>query len=370
MSVRLLLVLALLASTSARASAQETGVKPGVEAKAVLLTMGQCCPDEAWIKAEKKTETELQALGLKVVRVASRAVGEGARRIELGAAAKLRRAACALRIVRFRHKGSGSVQLWLTDRVTRKTVLRTLAIAAQETRAASIVALRVVELLRASLLELNLRRPVVKGRQPQRDPIRPPRALLAIARSAAVPAAMRLTGRPKRPGRFGVRLGLVTLGGVGGTGVLGAVALAGRWSPKWYLSVELEASVSVLGEDVSHLGAKASYDLGNIRGWLLWEILRRGRWRPSLGLGVGVLISWVRGLGAERYLAQTDQAVTGDLAVSAQLAIILTRNLWLRLGVVSGVSLPSVIVEFGSESVATFGLPYFSGSIGLEIRIP
>src|SRR5688572_5666371 len=56
--------------------------------------------------------------------------------------------------------GGAAVDVWIADHVTRKTVVRTIRVAPTDRDASSLVAVRAVELLRASLLETREFSPV------------------------------------------------------------------------------------------------------------------------------------------------------------------------------------------------------------------
>lgn len=95
---------------------------------------------------------ELESLGLEVVIVAE---GDPAEPLELRA-----RLADAVGAIRITQRGSGSVDMTILDRATGKTVSRHLPIATGTDPASSeLVATRTVELLRASLMELEAPHP-------------------------------------------------------------------------------------------------------------------------------------------------------------------------------------------------------------------
>ncbi len=95
---------------------------------------------------------EIESLGLEVTVVSE---GDPAEPLELRA-----RLADAVAAIRITQRGSGSVDMTILDRATGKTVSRHLPIATGTDPAASeLVATRTVELLRASLMELEAPHP-------------------------------------------------------------------------------------------------------------------------------------------------------------------------------------------------------------------
>src|SRR5688572_12877487 len=132
-----------------------------------------------------RLRSELDALGLRVVEVSASPGDRSPRSLERSA--REVGAFAALRIVPWER----GIEVWIADRITGKTVLRELVVAPGEATE-DVVALRAVELLRASLLELELP-------HEQSGDVPPP------------PAVKRLVTRPKSvqaeaPPRFGVGL--------------------------------------------------------------------------------------------------------------------------------------------------------------------
>ncbi|MBW2736954.1 MAG: hypothetical protein JRH20_31615, partial [Deltaproteobacteria bacterium] len=122
-----------------------------IEPKVVLIgSAAQELPGLA-----KRLRAELGALGLEVVPVEAKAHSLHGRLAELGAQAVTHRAVAAVRVER--QAKEQRVTLWLYDAVTGKMLFRQALLkkGAAATPAAN-VSLQVVELIHASLLELNL----------------------------------------------------------------------------------------------------------------------------------------------------------------------------------------------------------------------
>ncbi|MBU1241705.1 hypothetical protein KJ612_00735, partial [Myxococcota bacterium] len=149
-------LLVFLSSTFLFMSLPQVVAATEVREVAVIVGMEACCEPESWSAAERVLAREFRALGFTVLNIPGRATGERARRLELQDLTETRSAACAVRIVR-PAAGQGAVELWINDRVTRKMLFRQLEISPEVgDREAEIIALRIVEMLRASLLELRL----------------------------------------------------------------------------------------------------------------------------------------------------------------------------------------------------------------------
>jgi len=68
---------------------------------------------------------------------------------------------------------------------------------------------------------------------------------------------------------------------------------------------------------------------------------------------------------------RTETGHAACFAGGLQMAVVLTRYLWLRTGFSVGLTLPDEItVVFAGEKVAAFGRPLLEGFLGLEGRVP
>ncbi len=319
------------------------------ETKIVVLSLGSCCPDEAWPEAEKAAVQELQGFDFTVEVVDGTAVSEKDRRIELLETAQEHDAICALRIVRLTE--GGGVDLWIIDRITGKMVYRQIPLdVAQGSQSAAIVALRVVELLRASLLELEL--PDVT---PQITPSPP-----------VVELVDRDRDRPEGP--VGLLTGASLLGSFEGAGIQGAINWIVNYRPIPRLAVELEGLVSFASQNIRDDNRSASFDLAAVRTWLLWFIIPHGVVRPVLGAGGGMLVPWAQeikdGKAKKRY------GLVAYVGGTLKVVFAFTRTFWLRVSVAAGTALPEVRIRFNDEKVAYFGMPLIEGQLLLEFRIP
>jgi hypothetical protein len=128
---------------------------------------------------------------------------------ELALAAQRADALASIAFVR--HDGRTAVEVWLADRVSGKITMRTLALD-QTNDASSLLAIRAVELLRASLREFDL------AQRPPRDVVgvdsRPvPAAVESLAANAEPNWTLRVEGalvldRPRLGAAFGPSVGL------------------------------------------------------------------------------------------------------------------------------------------------------------------
>lgn len=261
------------------------------------------------------------------------------------------RAAGAVALLRLVPAGA-AVEVWLTDRLTGKTVIREYALEGNGPRSDDAIALGAVELLRASLLELSTPAST-KPEAPVPD----------AATQLSVP-------QPTAP-RFALSVGGAALLVGGGAG------------PSLGVDAALEARVADLWG--GHLGLRAAGLFG-----VTSSLVSSGSDRASLtSTSFGLLASWSRSLvGALGF----DVAVGGAaMLLSARGAsLVVLRNVdasawtggvWLTGGLVywfvSGIgvrlqlgalgALVPVEVRFAGETVARWGLPLVAGSLGVIV---
>lgn len=260
------------------------------------------------------------------------------------------RAAGAVALLRLVPAGA-AVEVWLTDRVTGKTVIREYALEGSP-RSDDAVALGAVELLRASLLELSTpasTKPETpapeEARQLSASVVAPPRV------SVFVGGAGLLVG-----GGAGPSLGLDASADIRVTEAFGGqfnVRLAGLFG--------LTSSRVSSGSDVATL---TSTSAGVLVGWSrpLFAAL-------SLDAAVGGAAMLLAARGASLVVTRNVDATawTGGLWAVASVTYWFVPGVGARLQVGAlGAVLP-VEVRFAGDTVARWGLPLMSGAVGLVV---
>lgn len=317
-------VLAL--ALAAEAPLVSVSASPGQERAVVLLS------------------AELERLGFRVRRLLPSS--EPSRGGQLQQA----RAAGAVALLRLVPAGA-AVEVWLTDRLTGKTVIREYALEGT-LHSDDAVALGAVELLRASLLELSTP-----------GSARPEMPVPNEARQLAVP----VSGPPRvslfvggaglmAPGGAGPALGLdvaltVRLGAfAAGHLVVGAVGLFG-----------LTSSRVTSGADVATL---TSTSLGLSLGWncaLLASL--------SFDVALGGVVMGLAARGASLLVTRNvdSSAWTAGLSAAASVTYWFASGVGGRLQVGALAAVPPVEVRFADATVARWGLPLAWVSLGVVV---
>jgi hypothetical protein len=256
-------------------------------------------PDAATQEAATRVQAELLAAGFVVVLVDA-APGDDAR-AQIATDAEPARPVAAVAIVHADHRVAADV--WIADRASRETTVRRVDVGATaESSRPAALAIRAVELLRASLLEIEVAR--ARPAAPQVSP-----APAATASPASPPAVLppdRSTHRALLAGPS-LELGLSALYGLGDTG--------GRLAPT--LRFTYGAPMGLAGR-VTLMGPTATDQLGIVE--LAYGFDRSfRRIAPVVSLGAGAAHTHLADSG-QRAPQVRAEAWSGVLAAAAGVA--------------------------------------------------
>jgi hypothetical protein len=291
-----------------------------------------------------RLEAELSGLGLVVSRVAKR--DEERLPADLVEAARDTGAVAAFRIVVVGDRAD----VWIADRMTGKVVLREML-----PRGASIdgrvVALRAVELLRASLLELDVRRAPAE--------VAPPPATL--------PQVSRLLDDGPRYAFAASASVLWSPGGTRpGTGVVAAMAWRrSRWGVRLSGGSTLAPAELTVPEGSGEVTTR----------WLGLDATlepRRTRmtWRPRVGVGLAMLAMNVRGVALPAYTAHERTSYTMAPMASVDLGWAVHPRVRMALGLCYFLPLRAVDIVVAGRSVGGYGASVLAAHLGLELVLP
>lgn len=295
----------------------------------------------------------------------------------LGALARSRHAAVAVRI----ETVESSVRVWVFERITGKTLTRELRASTDEGEANPALhhlAIHIVELLRASLLELEL------ADAPRGD-LPPSPELLEASQVLIVPKAAPASGveAAAAPVPNAAPLDAAANNGasvVGALGIeLGAAWLKGAGDIESYPA--LQAALQVFLARDLRLGLVGLLPLGsadhvsatgrsqNRVTWLglegAWQGLD-GAWRPFVGLGLGAAVLETRGTASTtEFEGETNRAVTAGALVRAGLGVQLTKHLQMKPQATIGVQSRYFAIDYGDRASARWG-PWW-GALSLAL---
>jgi hypothetical protein len=298
-----------------------------------------------------RLRSELDALGLRVVEVEAPAEDRSPRGLER--AAREVGAFAALRIVPWER----GIEVWIADRVTGKTVLRELVVAPGEATD-EVVALRAVELLRASLLELEL------PHKQSGDVPPPPAVKRMVSRPEPAPPGP----PPATPPRFGVGLGAGPLLSPGGIDPSWQILLKARFviAPRWGL--ELCAMLPTLPSTLEQPEGSADISIFFVGSALTLDLLPEpSHWTARAALGVGGVALRMVGSANELYVGRTDNVLVALPYTHLDLLYDIATDVRLGASIWAGVALPRATITFADRQVASWGRPAGAATAALEV---
>ncbi len=267
----------------------------------------------------RRLHAELAAAGFEVVeRPAPESVGRPT-------LLRLARAQSAFAVIALEEEGA-SVEVWIEDLASDKAVIRTMASDDE-----AVVTTRVVELLRASLMELTLRpdAPALVG---------PAQALVAL------------------PLGFGERRTLFALSVTGGAGLASGARLGGeaelhvRAARSGLLGVRVGAHA--LGRVSSDAGSASLTELSLLAD-AGWQLHVAEQWRLIGSLCVGAHGLWAKGSANGGLQAVSDSAWTMAAGAKVRAQWPLGPSLALQVGVELLVGVPPIRIGLGGHDVAS-----------------
>lgn len=273
-----------------------------------------------------------------------------------------------------------TAELRVVDRLTNKAVVRKTPVdETNASRAAEVLAVRAVELLRASLLELMIEaEPPPPTTTPAAAPSRSAGAPgEADRRQARVWAAKALPQAPdprspsvslRREPEWSFEAGAGVLTSTGGVGPAVLSVVRGRY---WF-GQELTVRVSLAGlgtqprvDSATGRGsATVAQDLGLVE--LVARPWPRALVRPTFSLGAGAAYTSVDGQPAAPYVARhtSEWSAAGDAGVGAELG--LGDRFAVALEVHALLALPYPVVRFLDDEAARAGDPSILGTLTLS----
>ncbi|AUX21931.1 hypothetical protein SOCEGT47_024290 [Sorangium cellulosum] len=369
-----LLLAPALAATRADAAPPPAPAREAAAAASRVAIVEADADDALVREAATRLRAELGAAGFEVVSV-PRAPGGGDVRAGLERAAEEAGAFAAATI--FRSRRGATADLWIVDRVTRKTVVRTVEVAGAA--APSVMAVRAVELLQASLLEASLLEADARPAGAAGAGVAVPddvRRWMAPARRRAGMAP-----RPQRAGMLagiGVEAGVVALASAGGIGPAfgpalrlsygGGAAGGGGWLPAG-LAARLSFAGPTLGPALEGALGKVSVRQELALLEAVWALETGTSISPVLSAGVGGTHLFISGDPLPPLRSATGEVWSFAADVGAGAGVRVTERAALLLDAHLIVAEPGAVVTLGGERLGAAWRPTFAGFLGLLVQL-
>jgi hypothetical protein len=263
----------------------------------------------------------------------------------------------------------GPAELWIVDGVPwgRAVVRRLLVTTGATTHDDEVLAIRALEFLRASALELARGARGAPAPTTSANPSAPSSPAVTVAAQAAPPVAP--AGAAAERGRVSFELGLSVLES---SRALGPAFLpVARVRAEWLSLLETRVTVAGFGTQARVTGREGTAHVGQVVG--LFELraaFRHGRAvRPSIGLGAGVLRVSVDGEGNWPYEGLQAERWAGLFDVGAGLTARLGHRLSAAFELHGQLATPYPTLRFSSEEVAQIGRPALFSSLTLVMPL-
>lgn len=332
------LLLALLSAVSARGESVATSRSPsGV--RIVLVT------NHADAGIVPLLRAEFDALGMHVEQE-DRGPNEIAPR-DLTMVARRHQAVAAVRVL----LTEGVVEVWIADRATGKVVLREVIQGGGKVDE-TLVALRAVELLRGSLMELD-------APHEPRGEVAPSPALRAIASA----------GDDRE--RYWLTVVGAGMWSEGGSSAVPAFSFALTWRAWRWFACRAWGATALVPATLSGPEGSAAFTLR----WAEIDALALtppslGPWRGSVGVGLGLHAISMEGRAVEPYWGESKTLWSVAPTVSASLGYVVAGPVRVVLNAWTASMLRFSRVQFAGREVGRYGALLAGAGLGMEVTWP
>jgi hypothetical protein len=238
-----------------------------------------------------------------------------------------------------------SVEVWVIDKVTGKSVVRRVPFEPAAAGASKTLAIRAIELLRSSFLEIDL---AARDRRSAPAAAPPPPAVVHFVEMERL---------AEHPERFGVAVGGAAIMSLDGVGPALLPLVRFDWSLRpWLLA---QATLAGLGTRTTVSGQAGSAQVAQAYGLLGASVRLRAssRLRPCAALAAGVLRTSVEGRAESPNEGRTVDhwSLLVDAGAGAELR--LPNRFYLSLAAHAQLAEPYVAVRFVDTVIATSARP-------------
>jgi hypothetical protein len=247
--------------------------------------------------------------------------------------------------------GAG-LEIWLVDPTTHQLTFRELILGLYKPEEApDVIALRMVETLRATLMDVEAQHGLSAPPPPPAAPP-PPRV------------------EPPRPTRVSLGLGGGATFSPGGVGAVGYFDASLAWALSSRFSLTLDGALTPTGATL-----RGSEGSANIAWYAAGAALSFCVTDPTAPLrlrsGAGAFVTWTTLLGQATDPLENRRTHTVSAVPHVDLGVrwSLTERVGLGVDASAGFSAPGVAIDFAGREVATWGQPLWIGRLSLETAL-
>jgi len=292
----------------------------------------------------RRVVAELHSLGFDVVTTSDDDAVKSAPQME--GIAQSSDAVAAVRVA----IGDASIDLWIVNVRTHETVLRHVV----SGKDATVAALRSVEALRVSLIDLQALVPP----PPEPERPRPPPETHDVV---AVPPP------PPRRANFGLELGLGAASGMGGFGASMHAVAQVEWMAASHWGIHVLGVAPLMSSRVSASEGSAQVTFGILGSGITWQPIVSSPVMPHLGVGLSGILLYTRGVPSNGFVgySQVDLAAAPYLRAGSSFA--LAPSWRLSADLLAAASFPEPVVYFADRKASSWGRPLLLGTLGIEV---
>jgi hypothetical protein len=295
----------------------------------------------------RRVGAELHSLGFDVVTAPDDETPKSAAQMESTAQSSDALAAVRVAI------GDTSVDLWIVNVRTHEMLLRRVAAG----RDAAVTALRSVEALRVSLIDLQA---LLPPPPPEPEPI----AKQVEPRESIAPIAP-----PPRRNNFGFELGLAAATGTGGFDPSMHAVGQLQWLASAHWAAQVLGVAPITTSKVSAGEGSANVTFGILGAGATWQPLAPNVWTPYLGAGVAGVLLYTRGAPSPGFIGHSQVDLTAAPYLRAGSSFSLGPALRFTADLLGAVSAPEPVVYFDSRRASAWGRPLLLGTVGVEVLV-
>jgi hypothetical protein len=321
-------------------ASSQSPVSTGAPARVVLFSKD---PPDPLVR---RVGAELHSLGFDVVTAPDDETPKSAGQME--STAQSSDAVAAVRVA----IGDTSVDLWIVNVRTHEMLLRRVAAGKDP----AVTALRSVEALRVSLIDLQALLPPPPEPEPVTKLAEPHETIVPI-----VPVARR--------NNFGFELGLGAASGMGGFDPSMHAVGQVQWLASTHWSAQVLGVAPITSSKVSAGEGSAHVTFGVLGVGATWQPLAPNEWTPYLGAGVGGVLLYTRGAPSPGFVGHSQVDITAAPYARAGSSFAVGASLRLTADLLAAVAAPEPVVYFENRRASAWGRPLVLGTVGVEVLV-
>jgi hypothetical protein len=327
----------------------------------IIVSLSGCLPDKSWPDAETAIYRELQLLDIPVKIVYN---FSDCSRFDIKSGFKqvssIYKAAAVLRIVKHGFDDDGTsayVELWIDDKIVEKRSYRIIKVTdLKRPDAATIVAVKAVDALRASFLEIRM-----KSYQTA-EKIMPSEKIAAFIADTSLK-----DNNIRHAFSFGFGGALLLNSASHADVTRSGFSFQCQWNPFASGAIGFEVLYAPFGSAFNANNMMSDLDFLLIRGELIWNIFSTRFVQPFISAGGGSVVVFVEGKTMDGRELLSDVTGVGYLGGGLGINFIMNDKFKISTAFKAGSALPEIKLIHAGQKVAVLAHPLFDVVLNFTI---